>query len=81
MCMTMSKNQAPFWDTILTYSCDGTYFGISIEKANRDDRGYADFEKMIGLDGITLIDIVSNPEDATVSRKKLQIRITHNNDL
>ena len=50
-----------------------------MENVNRDGRGYVDFEKMVGLDGIVLINIVSNAEDATVSgRKKLQTRITHN---
>ena len=79
--MTMSKTPTPVRDTIFTSNSDGTYFGISIENFNRDDRGFADFEKMVGLDGIILINIVSNAEDATVSAKKLQIRITHNNDL
>ena len=51
----------------------------SIENVNRDERGYVDFEKMIGLDGIALINIVSNAETASVTgTKELQTRITHN---
>ncbi|KAF8962397.1 vacuolar protein sorting/targeting protein 10 [Flammula alnicola] len=77
--MTMSEKPAPYWGTILKSNSNGTYFGISIENVNRDDRGYVDFEKMIGLDGIALINVVANPEDATISgRKLLQSRITHN---
>ena len=77
--MTMSETPAPFWGTILKSNSNGTYFGVSMENVNRDNRGYVDFEKMIGLDGIALINIVSNAEEATVSgRKKLQTRITHN---
>ena len=77
--MTMSETPAPFWGTILKSNSNGTYFGVSMENVNRDDRGFVDFEKMIGLDGIALINIVSNAEEATVSgRKKLQTRITHN---
>ncbi len=35
--------------------------------------------QMIGLDGIALINVVANPEEADISgRKKLQTRITHN---
>jgi len=46
---------------------------------NRDQRGYVDFEKMIGLDGIAIVNVVSNPEAAAVTgTKELQTRITHN---
>ena len=77
--MTMSETPAPFWGAILKSNSNGTYFGISIENVNRDDRGYVDFEKMIGLDGIALINVVANPEEATVTGvKALQSRITHN---
>ncbi|KDR81165.1 hypothetical protein GALMADRAFT_241725 [Galerina marginata CBS 339.88] len=77
--MTMSEFPAPFWGTILKSNSNGTYFGISIENVNRDRGGYVDFEKMIGLDGIALINVVSNPDEAKLSgRKVLQSRITHN---
>lgn len=50
-----------------------------MDYVNRDDRGYVDFEKMIGLDGIAIINVVSNPSDATLNNKKeLQTRISHN---
>jgi len=77
--MTMSEPPAPFWGSILKSNSNGTYFGISIDNVNRNELGYVDFEKMIGLDGIALINVVSNPTDAVVSgRKSLQSRITHN---
>ncbi|KAF8649292.1 hypothetical protein AX16_005896 [Volvariella volvacea WC 439] len=77
--MTMSEPPAPYWGSILKSNSNGTYFGLSIDNVNRNDRGYVDFEKLIGLDGIALINIVGNPDEATVSgKKKLQTRITHN---
>lgn len=77
--MTMSEPPSPYWGNILKSNSNGTYFGLSIEYVNRDERGYVDFEKMIGLDGIALINIVSNPEEAMVTDYKLlQSRITHN---
>ena len=77
--MTMSEPPAPFWGAILKSNSNGTYFGISIENVNRDNRGYVDFEKMVGLDGIALINIVGNPEEARITGvKALQSRITHN---
>lgn len=37
---------------------------------------------MIGLDGIALINVVSNPHEAPLSgRKELQSRITHNDGM
>ncbi|KAJ7113669.1 vacuolar protein sorting/targeting protein 10 [Mycena crocata] len=77
--MTMSEPPSPYWGNILKSNSNGTYFGLSIDNVNRDDRGFVDFEKMIGLDGIALINIVSNPTEAALTgRKALQTRITHN---
>jgi hypothetical protein len=45
----MSEAPAPFWGNILKSNSNGTYFGL--ENVNRDERGYVDFKKMIGLDG------------------------------
>src|SRR5215510_6829406 len=75
--MTMSETPRPFWGNILKSNSNGTYFGLSIENVNRDDRGYVDFEKMIGLDGIAVVNVVSNAAEASVTgHKKLQTRIT-----
>ncbi|KAF9497875.1 vacuolar protein sorting/targeting protein 10 [Pleurotus eryngii] len=77
--MTMSEPPSPYWGSILKSNSNGTYFGLAMENVNRDDRGYVDFEKMIGLDGIALINVVGNAKEAPVSgRKSLQSRITHN---
>ncbi|KIJ89619.1 GMC oxidoreductase [Laccaria amethystina LaAM-08-1] len=65
---------APFWGNILKSNPNGTYFGL--ENVNRDEQGCVDFEKMIGLDGIALFNVVSNPTDATLSgHKQLQSRL------
>jgi len=77
--MTMSEPPSPYWGNILKSNSNGTYFGMSVENVNRDERGYVDFEKMIGLDGIALVNVVSNTDEAVVTNsKKLQSRITHN---
>lgn len=77
--MTMSEAPQPYWGSILKSNSNGTYFGVAIDHVNRDERGYVDFEKMIGLDGIALINVVSNADEAVVTgRKALQSRITHN---
>jgi photosystem II stability/assembly factor-like uncharacterized protein len=77
--MTMSEWPNPFWGNILKSNSNGTYFGLSVENVNRNEVGYADFEKFAGLDGIALVNIVANPAEATLTgRKVLQTRITHN---
>jgi Sortilin, neurotensin receptor 3, len=79
MHLTTSEFPNPYWGTIMKSNGNGTYFGISANYVNRNNNGYVDFEKMIGLDGIALVNVVSNPEAAIVTgRKDLQTRITHN---
>ena len=52
---------------------------MSLEGVSRNRAGYVDFEKMIGLDGIALVNVVSNMDDVLLTgKKKLQTRITHN---
>ncbi|KAG2143753.1 uncharacterized protein EDB93DRAFT_1321681 [Suillus bovinus] len=76
--MTMNEVPTP-WGNILKSNSNGTYFGLSIENVNRNNAGYVDFEKFVGLDGIALINVVANPAEAALTgRKALQTRITHN---
>ncbi|KAG6330590.1 hypothetical protein ID866_8498 [Astraeus odoratus] len=77
--MTMSEYPSPYWGNILKSNSNGTYFGLSIENVNRDQYGYVDFEKFVGLDGIALVNVVADPTKAALTGKKtLQSRITHN---
>ncbi|KAF5364419.1 hypothetical protein D9758_010687 [Tetrapyrgos nigripes] len=76
---TMSEPPFPYWGNILKSNSNGTYFILAAENVNRDDRGYVDFEKMIGLDGIALVNVVANPLEASMmGRKSLKTKITHN---
>lgn len=78
----MSESPSPFWGNILKSNSNGTYFSLAVDNVNRNDQGYVDFEKMIGLDGIALVNIVANTEEAKVTgRKALQTRITHNDGM
>ncbi|TDL26564.1 signal sequence binding protein [Rickenella mellea] len=79
MHLTTSEPPSPFWGTILKSNWNGTYFGVSVDNVNRNGDGYVDFEKMIGLDGIAVVNVVSNPDEAPLTkRKEIQTRITHN---
>lgn len=82
MHVTISEYPNPYWGNILKSNSNGTYFGLSMDYVNRDERGYVDFEKMIGLDGIVIINTVSNPGNATLTGKKeLRTLISHNDGM
>ncbi len=67
------------WGTLLKSNSNGTFYAQSLDFVNRNEKGFVDFEKMLGLDGVALVNIVNNPDDASVSRhKNLVTRITHN---
>ncbi|KAF8314674.1 Oligoxyloglucan reducing end-specific cellobiohydrolase [Clavulina sp. PMI_390] len=77
--LTTSSKQGAEVGNLLKSNWNGTYYGLSLENVNRNQGGYVDFEKMIGLDGIALVNVVANPSEAGVSlKKKVQTRITHN---
>ncbi|KAI0750610.1 Oligoxyloglucan reducing end-specific cellobiohydrolase [Irpex lacteus] len=77
--VTVSEQPNLWWGDILKSNSNGTYFGVSVDYVNRNVNGYVDFEKMIGLDGIALINVVGNPHTAPLTgTKEIQTRITHN---
>lgn len=77
--VTMNSENGREYGSIFKSNSNGTYYGLSVENVNRDTSGYVDFEKMIGLDGIAVINIVSNPDESDRGGgKKIQSRITHN---
>lgn len=77
--VTTHATEGAEWGALFKSNSNGTYYAPSIDYVNRDSRGYVDFEKMIGLDGIAVVNVVSNPDEAALSgHKKLQSRITHN---
>ncbi|KAJ6564202.1 hypothetical protein B0H19DRAFT_1285459, partial [Mycena capillaripes] len=77
--MTTSQPPNPYWGAIIKSDSNGTNMVMSINNVNRDERGFVDFEKTIGLDGIALTNVVANPQEAVLTgRKVLQTRITHN---
>ena len=59
-----------FWGNALKSNSNGMYFCLVPENVNWDEGRLRDFKKMVGLDGITLVNIVSNPTDVTLSGHK-----------
>ncbi|KAK9765550.1 vacuolar protein sorting/targeting protein PEP1 [Basidiobolus ranarum] len=68
------------YGTIFNSNANGTYFTTSLENVNRDERGLVDFEKMAGIDGIAMVNQVTNPNEAkSGNKKKIRSVITHDN--
>ena len=58
---------------------NGTFYVTSLDYVNRDSKGFVDFEKMHGVDGVAMVNVVANPEDADLGKaKKLRTLISHN---
>jgi hypothetical protein len=63
--------------SILRSNSNGTSYVLSISGVNCDTQGYVDFEKMLGIQGVILVNTVQNLEGKS-DAKQLQTRISHN---
>ena len=66
------------YGTILKSNSNGTSYVVSVKNVNCNDDFYVDFEKMLGLEGVALVNVVANPAEKGSAPKKLQTKITHN---
>jgi photosystem II stability/assembly factor-like uncharacterized protein len=76
--VTESGERGREYGPIMKSNSNGTSYVISIRNVNRNVRGYVDWEKMQGLEGVAVVNVVGNVDD--VSRgvnKKLKSMITH----
>ncbi|KAL1861712.1 vacuolar protein sorting/targeting protein PEP1 [Diaporthe australafricana] len=62
---------------IMKSNSNGTSYVMSISGVNCDRNYYVDFEKMLGLEGVTMANIYAN-RDKTNEPKKLRTQISHN---
>lgn len=63
---------------IYASNSNGTYFTKNIEHTNRDAGGRVDFEKIVGIQGIYLANVVDNWQDVTTKfdEKRVKTQIT-----
>ncbi|KAH7060838.1 vacuolar protein sorting/targeting protein 10 [Macrophomina phaseolina] len=77
--VTMNNEKDQEYGSILKSNSNGTEYVLSIAKVNRNEDGYVDFEKMQGLEGAALINVVANADEVDKGgKKKLKSMITHN---
>lgn len=69
-----------YMGAILKSNSNGTSYVQSISHVNCNGAFYVDFEKMLGLQGVALVNVVANADQVIASgaKKLLQTRITHN---
>ncbi|KAK7203460.1 hypothetical protein BZA70DRAFT_282547 [Myxozyma melibiosi] len=79
MHVTVNQNPGAEYGTVLKSNSNGTDYVTSLDYVNRDVHGYVDYERMQGIEGILLMNTVSNPvEAAGGAQKKLRTKISFN---
>ncbi|MCJ1297587.1 vacuolar protein sorting/targeting protein PEP1 [Hypocenomyce scalaris] len=77
--VTVGSRENFEYGSIIKSNSNGTSYVMSINGVNRNTPGYVDFEKMQGLEGVAIVNIVANLEQAEKGQaKKLKTMITHN---
>ncbi|KAK4988073.1 vacuolar protein sorting/targeting protein PEP1 [Elasticomyces elasticus] len=77
--VTVNGRAEQEYGSIVKSNSNGTSYVLSISDVNRNTPGYVDFEKMQGLEGVAVVNIVANVGEAdSGSGKKLKTMITHN---
>jgi hypothetical protein len=56
---------------LFTSNSNGTYFSLSKKHVSESDWGNVDFEKMQGVEGVALLNEVTNPNDVNQGKKKI----------
>jgi photosystem II stability/assembly factor-like uncharacterized protein len=66
------------YGSIIKSNSNGTSYVMSVRYVNRNTAGYVDFEKMQGLEGVAIINVVDNPDEVDQGElKKLKTKMTH----
>lgn len=77
----VTVNAAPDreYGAIIKSNSNGTSYVFTLGAVNRDTEGYVDFEKMQGLEGVAMVNVVANIDETNNGeKKKLKSMITHN---
>ena len=67
------------YGSIIKSNSNGTSFVMSLESVNRNSEGYVDFEKLLGIEGAAVANVVSNPKEVNQGKmKQRKTLMTHN---
>ncbi|KAK5691535.1 vacuolar protein sorting/targeting protein PEP1 [Elasticomyces elasticus] len=77
--VTVNNREDSEYGSIVKSNSNGTSYVLSVGEVNRNAPGYVDFEKMLGLEGVAIVNRVANVKETDDgSKKKLKTYITHN---
>lgn len=77
--VTVNPRPDQEYGSIIKSNSNGTSYVMSLNGVNRNIDGYVDFEKMQGLEGVAVANVVVNIEEVNKgAKKRKQSRITHN---
>ncbi|PQE11556.1 vacuolar sorting targeting PEP1 protein [Rutstroemia sp. NJR-2017a WRK4] len=78
--VTVNNDEGHEYGTIIKSNSNGTSYIMSLNAVDRDTSGYVDFEKMFGLEGVAMVNVVANADSKNYNKekKKLKTMITHN---
>ncbi len=77
--VTVNNREDSEYGSVIKSNSNGTSYVMSLNGVNRNRRGYVDFEKMQGLEGVILVNVVANIDEVEQGKsKKLKTKITHN---
>ena len=77
--VTVGSREDFEYGSIIKSNSNGTSYVLSLNGVNRNTQGYVDFEKMLGIEGVAIVNVVDNVEEAERGiAKKLRTMITHN---
>ncbi|KAF1830220.1 vacuolar protein sorting/targeting protein 10 [Decorospora gaudefroyi] len=77
--VTVNPQRDQEYGSIIKSNSNGTSYVMSLSGVNRNTEGYVDFEKMQGLEGVAVANVVINVDEVNQgAKKRKQSRITHN---
>ena len=77
--VTVGSRQGFEYGKVMKSNSNGTNYVLSKDAVNRDTNGYVDFEKMQGIEGVALVNVVDNLNEEHIGKeKRLKSLITHN---
>lgn len=77
--VTVGSREDFEYGRLMKSNSNGTSYVLSVGGVNRNGAGYVDFEKMQGLEGVAIINVVDNLDEEDARKpKKLKTMITHN---
>lgn len=58
------------WGNLFVSNWNGTFYSMSVEGTNRNSEGYVDYERMLGIEGVAVMNQVSNRQGASRGEQK-----------